>query len=161
MLPQKGSTPAPGGASFYVPNSRAVVRNLIHPDATNTLFVRLQFPAGSLTSLNGQPLGASDSVLVTLTPDAGDYAFTLGPSGLRFATGARPTATFFYGFYGDVSVASGSRYPTTGAFTAALNVWQETSLGRWQTASGSSSAGTDAVAGQLEAGGEFLLAARR
>ena len=161
VLAQKNTAPDPGSATFYVVNSRAVVRNLVHPDATSTPFVRLQFPAGSLESVSGQPVGASDSVLVTVTPDGSEYGFSVQPSGLRFASGARPTATLFYGFYGDVTVANGTKYTTASDYASALELWQESTIGRWQTTPSSGPSGTDAVAGEVVSGGQFLLAAPR
>jgi len=160
MLPLGSSAPAPAGVSFYVSNARSTTRNLIHNDGFNTLFARLQVPAGSLSSLDGAALGPNDSVLVTLSADAGVYGIRLSPEGLRFATLGGPTLTFSYAKYGDLSVASDSRYADQTAYANALDVWRETSLDRWVTTGGFGAALSD-ITTNLSQAGHYMVAASR
>jgi hypothetical protein len=95
----------PASVSFYVANSRAELRRLLHPDAFNSLYLQVEFPTNALASLSGTPLGPDDSVLVTLEPEPDGYGVTLRPSGLQFTSGRGPTASFVYAAYGDLSVA--------------------------------------------------------
>jgi hypothetical protein len=159
VLPLKAGTPAPAGSSFYVSNARATTRNLIHDDGFNTLFVRLEFPTGSLGSLDGAVLGLGDSVLVTVSPEPGLYGIRLGPEGLRFASLGRPLLTFSYARYGDLGVASGSsRYPDAATYARALEVWRESALDRWSSIGGSGTAGSDLRA-SLQQAGRYVAAA--
>ncbi len=161
VLPLQASAPPPGGTSFYVSNSRATSRNLIHSDGFNTLFARLEFPSGSLGSLDGRVLGLSDSVLVTVSPEPGVYGVRVGPTGLRFASLGRPLLTFSYARYGNLNVALGStRYPDAAAYARALEVWRESALDRWTSVGGSGTAGTELRASLQEAG-TYVAAAPR
>lgn len=162
VLAQAADAPAPGTASFWVTNAATRVRSLRHPDAFNTLYLELRFPAGSLDQLDGQPLGADDSVLVTVEPLAGGYGFSLSPDGLTFAAGAQPAALFAFGRYGDASVADGEpSFPDREAYLAALEVWRDVGLDAWSVARGSSAAGVDAMSASLDAAGRYWLAAAR
>lgn len=152
------AAPTPPAASFYVGNAGSTVRTLRHADAFNTLYLELRFAAGGLVSLNGQPLGAGDSVLVTVTPLAGGYGFTLAPAGLVFASGAAPTALFSFGRYADAGVADGI-FASRDAFVAALDVWAEVGVERWSVAAGSGSAGIDEIRATVAAPGRYWLAA--
>jgi hypothetical protein len=158
VLGLDAGAPAPAGASFWVTNAGATVRTLRHPDAFNTLYLELRFAAGGLASLDGQPLGSGDSVLVSITPLSGGYGFTLGPAGLAFAGDALPTALFSFGRYADPSVADGL-FPTSEAYVGALEVWRETGSDRWSVARGSSVAGIDEIRATVEAPGRYWLAA--
>jgi hypothetical protein len=159
VLPLQASAPPPGSISFYVSNARATTRNLIHSDGFNTLFARLEFPSGSLGSLDGRVLGLSDSVLVTASPEPGVYGVRLSPTGLRFASLGRPLLTFSYARYGNLSVASGStRYPDAAAYARALEVWRESALDRWSSIGGSGTAGTELRA-SLQQAGTYVAAA--
>ncbi len=160
ILPLSNSAPPPASLSFYVSNARTTTRNLIHNDGFNTLFARVEFPSGSLASLDGVTLGLGDSVQVTLSADPGSYGIQLAPEGLRFASLGKPLLTFSYARYGDLSVATGSRYPDPAAYASALEVWRETSLDRWSSVGGSGDAGND-VSGSLSQAGHYLVAARR
>jgi hypothetical protein len=162
ILPLKSDAPAPEALSFYVVNSRASVQLMLHPDQFNNLFLELQFSTGSLESVNGEPAGANDSVLVTVQPRPGVYGFTLSPAGLDFAESRRPRATFSFVRYGELSVADASpTYPDRAAYAAALEIWTETTVDRWLRLPQSSVAGSDAVAGLVVSGGDFVLAAPR
>jgi hypothetical protein len=160
ILPLSGTAPAPGSLSFYVSNARSRTVNLLHADGFNTLFATVEFPSGSLGSLNGVTLGLADSVLVTLSPDPGNYGVDLGPDGLRFASLGHPRLTFSYARYGDLSVATGSQYASATAYAAALEVWRETSLDLWSSVGGSGNTGND-VSASLSQGGRYLVAAPR
>jgi len=160
ILPLAGSAPAPASLSFYVSNARATTRNLIHGDGFNTLFARVQFPAGSLSTLDGTILGPGDSVPVTLRADAGIYGIRLGPDGLRFASAGQPTLTFSYVRYGNLSVAAGSRYADQSAYANALDIWREASLDRWVNTGGAGTALSDLTT-SLPQTGHYLVAAPR
>lgn len=160
MLPLGAGAPAPASASFYVSNARSTARNLIHNDGFNTLFARIQFPTGALSTLDGTTLGPNDSVLVTLSADAGVYGVRLSPEGLRFTTAGRPTLTFSYVRYGDLSVASGSRYADQTAYASALDVWRETSFDRWSDTRAAGTALSD-VTTSLPQAGHYAVAAPR
>ncbi len=160
MLPLGTGAPAPASASFYVSNARSTARNLIHNDGFNTLFARVQFATGSLFTLDGATLGPNDSVLVILSADAGVYGIRLEPEGLRFTNGGRPTLTFSYVRYGDLSVANGSRYADQSAYASALDVWREASFDRWSDTGGGGSALSD-ITTSLPQAGHYVVAAPR
>ncbi|MBI2615828.1 MAG: hypothetical protein HYW52_09175 [Gemmatimonadetes bacterium] len=160
ILPLGSSALAPASISFYVSNARATTRNLTHNDGFNTLFARVQFPSGSLSTLDGATLGLADSVPVTLSAAAGVYGIRLEPEGLRFASLGRPILTFSYVRYGDLSVANGSRYADQTAYASALDVWRETSFDRWTTAGGAGTALSD-ITTSLTQAGHYLVAAPR
>lgn len=157
VLDLQTTAPAPAAATFTVPNDRATVQTIRHPDPFNTLYLELRFPAGALQALNGAPLGAGDSVEVTVQPLAGGYGFTLSPSGLTF-TGSAPTALLSFGRYADAS-AGAAAFGDTDAYLAALELWTEVGLGRWAVARGSGPAGVDEVRASMDAPGSYLLAA--
>jgi hypothetical protein len=160
ILAMQDEAPQPVSASFWVYNSRQVVRRLVHPDAQLIPFLELTFPAGSLAELNGSPLANNDSTLVTVHPWPGQYGITLSPSGLSFTASAAPTAKFFFGFYADATVADqSSRYATYAEYAAALEIWRETTLALWRVAENSGSAGIDAVSARTVATAEYVLAA--
>lgn len=160
ILPLGSSAPPPPGASFYLSNARVTTHNLIHSDGFNTLFARVESPSGSLASLDGASLGLGDSVLATLSPDPGSYGIQVAPQGLRFAALGKPLLTFSYARYGDLSVATGSRYADPAAYAGALEVWRETSPDRWSSLGGSGTAGND-VKASLSQAGHYLVAAPR
>jgi hypothetical protein len=161
LLLQPGTPPAPA-AQFYVANNRLTTRNLVHLDAASNVFAQVRFPAGALATIGGAPAAASDSVLVTVQPEDGAYAVTVGATGVTFSAGSPPTVTFFYGRYGDFTASrTGSRYATATELAQALEVWREQSLGRYAVAAGSASAGTDALAATVSATGHYLVAAAR
>ena len=147
--------------SFYVANSRAATRRVLHPDAFNSLYLQVDFPTNALASLNGTPLGPTDSVVVTLEPEPGGYGITLRPSGLEFTGGSGPLATFVYAAYGDLAVADGSAtYATRAAYAAALGVWESVGPDRWQRIAGSTT-GNETVTARLPAPGTYRVAAPR
>ncbi len=160
ILPISSSAPPLASASFYVSNARTTTRNLIHNDGFNTLFARVEFPSGSLGSLDGTTLGLGDSVLVTLSAEAGRYGIQVTPEGLRFASLGKPLLTFSYARYGDLSVSTGTRYTDPAAYASALEVWREASPDRWSSIGGSGSAGNDVTA-SLSQAGHYLVAAPR
>jgi hypothetical protein len=152
------AAPAPAGASFYVANATTTTRTLRHPDATSTLYLELRFAPGALASLDGTALGPDDSVLVTVTPLAGAYGFTLSPDGLVFTEGLAPTAVFSFGRYADPSVADGL-FASREAYVDALDVWAEVGFDAWAVAPGSGPGGVDEVRGSTEVAGRYWLAA--
>ncbi len=160
ILPLGSGAPAPASVSFYVSNAHPTTRNLIHNDGFNTLFARVQFPTGSLSTLDDAALGSNDSVLVTLSADGGVYGIRLDPEGLRFTSLGRPSLTFSYVRYGDLSAASGSRYADQTAYAGALDVWRETSLDRWTSTGGAGTALSD-LSASLPQAGHYLVAAPR
>jgi hypothetical protein len=151
----------PASQAFWVANGQVTVRALRHGDQFNTLYAEVRFPAGSLASLNGAPLGPADSAQVTVTPTAGGYGLTLGPSGLAFAANAGPTVTFSYARYADVSVVQGSAYESVAAYTAALDVWEEATIGRWRRARASALLGGDQISAAIDAPSRVMVAAPR
>jgi hypothetical protein len=159
VLPFVAGTPVPTVTSFVVRNDQATVRRVLHPDQFNTLFVELSFPTGSLATLNGNPLGAGDSVTITVQPSAGSYEFILSPSGLEFASGAEPTARLLIA-YGNLAAGVG-RYPSQAEYAAALSVWLEVTPGRWQRLAPAGQAGLDEVGARLGDAGAFAVAAPR
>jgi len=161
VVQRQATAPAVLGATFWVANDRATVRRLQHQDAFNQLFAEIRFAPGALAALDGQPVGPTDSVLVTVEPSAGVYGLAIGPSGLTFASGSRPSVLFSFGRYGDLSVADGSSYTSREAYANALDIWEEIGFDRWQVASRSSAAGIDAVSASIVAAGEVVLAALR
>jgi hypothetical protein len=162
VLSQRTNAPAPASRSFWVLNSSSSVERFNHPDNFNTLYLELALPALSLASLNGVPLTDDDSVYVTVSPRPGSFGFTLAPSGIVFSSGASPTATFSFSVYGDAAGGSTSAlYPTSADFVAALDIWREVSVDRWQVAPGSRSPGIDTFMATVESSGQFVLAARR
>ena len=162
LLSQQPNAPEPPTVSFWVSNTRQSVERITHPDNFNTLYLQLEFPANSLESLNGSVLGANDSLFVTIDPRPDAYGFTMSPSGIEFVAGASPTATFSFSVYGDAtSGAISAAYGSSADFVAALEVWYEATVDRWEIAPGSGSAGADAVRASLESSGRFVLAATR
>lgn len=161
-LAQQASAPTPPSRSFWVSNTRSSVERINHPDAFNTLYLELTFPAHSLTSLDGSPLASTDSVYITAVPRPGAYGFTLSPSNIVFSSGASPSATFSFSVYGDASSGNTSQtYTSNAAFVAALDIWREVSVDRWQVAPSSRSPGIDSFVANIEASGQFVLAAPR
>lgn len=162
ILRQQAAAPAPGNETIWVVNSRPVTLNVLHPDAGNTLYLRIEFPSGSLDALGGTPLGPTDSVQVTVRPRSGEYGFSISPSGLVFATGALPRATLDYAVYGDRSVADGvPTYADRDAYSAALDIWTEVTSGQWGRTPSTAPIGVDAVEGRVEAAGNYVAAAPR
>jgi hypothetical protein len=162
FLPLQVGAPAPAPASFYVVNSRTVLHRVLHPDAFNSLYVEIRFPAAALAALNGTPLGSDDSVRVTLEPVPGAYGLTLRPAGLDFTPGGTPTVTVSFAAYGDLSGADGSpTYANRLEYAEALTLWEDGGIDRWQRVSGSGFTGNDAVSGRLPAPGTYRVAAPR
>jgi hypothetical protein len=162
VLPLAASAPPLFPVSFYVSNASPTFHAIRHADAFNTLYIELQFPAGCMSSLNGTPLSVTDSVLVTVEPRAGGYGFTLSPSGLVFTLGSTPSVTFSFARYADATVADTvPSFADRAAYLAALDVWQEVTVGRWRVARGSSPGGVDEIGAAVDVPGEFVLAAAR
>ena len=162
VLPLQAAAPAPSSANFWVYNERQTTHRLIHTDAVNNPYLELTFPTGSLLSLNGTPLGNSDSAFVTVDARPGHYGFTISPAGLSFQENAAPTARFFFAWYADGSIADASdKYQTPSAYAAALDIWWETTVDLWRVAASSRPDGTDIVAATVGATGEYVLAAPR
>ncbi len=162
ILPLQAGAPAPGSTSFWVYNARPTTHRLVHADAVNNPYLELTFPAGSLLSLDGAPLGGGGSALVTVDARPGHYGFTISPAGLSFQDDAAPTARFFFAWYADGSIAdASSKYDTPSEYAAALNIWWETTVDLWRVAASSRPDGTDIVAAIIEATGEYVLAAPR
>jgi hypothetical protein len=162
ILPQQAAAPPVDLVSFWVYNSRLTARQLVHAGGFNIPYLELSFPAQALVSLNGQPLSDNDSVRVTVQPRAGEYGFILSPANLLFDESRSPTATFFFGIYGDASVGEvSSSYASANDYVAALDIWFEITIDQWSIAPASGPAGNDAVAAALQSSGEYLLAAPR
>lgn len=161
VLVLQGSAPAPAGAQFMLRNNAPLTRNFSHPDNALTPYLRLTFPSGSTATVGGAAAGANDSVLVTVQHVAGTYGFTLSTSpAATFSSGNAPSATFFFGTYGDFTGSrAGSRYTTNNEFAQALGLWREESFDRFSEVPGSGPAGTDGVAGSLQGSGSYLAAA--
>ncbi len=160
ILPLAAGAPEPGGVSFYASNAHPTTRSLIHPDGFNTLFAQVTIPAGGLASLDGTPLGPTDSVLVTFAADPGIYGVRLAPEGLQFAASAAVTLTLSYVKYGDLTVAAGSRYADAAAYESALATWHETSPDAWSQMGGAGAPGSD-VRASLSQAGHYVAAAPR
>jgi hypothetical protein len=157
---QAGAAPV-APATFWVYNDRLVTRSLNHQDAQVNPYLRIEFPPGCLSRLDGRQLSVDDSVQVTVEPGSGEYGMVLSPAGLEF-TLETPTVTFFYGRYADLSAVTGDpSFPTEQAYLNALEVWQEATVGQWRVARGSSTAGLDALGAAVDAPGELLVAAAR
>lgn len=164
ILPLQSTAPAPATVSRRIavggPTTQVIA--LTHQDQFLTPFAEVTFPPGSIVALNGAALGSGDSVLVTVQARGGEYGVTVSPSGLEFSGNNPPSVRFRYGRYGDFSVIQGSpTYADPQAYAAALEVWDEATLGRWRMAPGSGPSGTDAVGASLTGPGSVLVAARR
>jgi hypothetical protein len=160
-LPLQAGAPLVPSRTFWVYNSRPVSQVLSHDEPEANTYLRIEFPPGCLSRLNGTQLTMTDSVQVTVDARPGGYGLTLSPAGLEF-TLETPAVTFFYGRYADLSVIDGEpSFPDETAYLQALEIWEEASLGRWRVARASGPAGVDAVAAALDAPGELLVAARR
>ncbi len=153
-------TSAPAAATFSVSNMNVTVRVIVHDDQFNTPFLTLQFPASCVESVAGQSLGQGESASVTAAPTSGLYGFTLSPSSLILTDGCGSTAEFSFGRYADLSVADGSStYLDRAAYAAALELWRETGPDRWEIVPQSGPSGNDAIEGNMEASGSYVLAA--
>ncbi len=162
ILPLQGSAPVPAAATFNVSNMTATVRVIVHDDQFNTPFLTLEFPAGCVESVAGQSLGQGESASLTAAPTSGLYGFTLSPSSLILTDGCGSTAKFSFGRYADLGVADGSAtYLDRAAYAAALELWRETGLDRWEIVPQSGPSGNDAIEGNMEASGSYVLAAPR
>ncbi len=162
ILPLQISAPAPAAATFSVSNMAATVQVIVHDDQFNTPFLTLAFPAGCVESVAGQSLGQGESASVTAAPTSGLYGFTLSPTSLILTDGCGSTAKFSFGRYADLSVADGSStYLDRAAYAAALELWRETGPDRWKIVPQSGPSGNDAIEGNMEASGSYVLAAPR
>jgi hypothetical protein len=149
-------------SAFFAYNSRLITERLLHNDPANTLFLQLNVPAGTLSSLNGVPLALQDSVLMTVEPATGIYGFTVSPSGLTFTLSQVPTARVSFALYGDFSVVDDSpTYGSAGEYAAALQFWFEVTPGRWRPVTASRLSGADAVDGPIDEVGVYVIAAPR
>ncbi|MSR06366.1 MAG: hypothetical protein EXR93_04745 [Gemmatimonadetes bacterium] len=164
LLLMQSNAPQPPSASMYAVNSRVATRTISHPDAANTPFAQVSFPAGSITTLNGTRAATTDSVLIGLAPETGAYGLAISLSGATLSSTNPPTVTFFYGRYADFTASrAGSRYAGTSELASALEVWAEDQLG-YRVASGTASAGTasagtDAIRASVTSSGHYLVAA--
>ncbi len=155
-------TSAPAAATFGVSNMNVTVRVIVHDDQFNTPFLTLKFPASCVESVAGQSLGQGESASVTAAPTSGLHGFTLSPSSLILTDGCGSTAEFSFGRYADLSVADGSStYLDRAAYAAALELWRETGPDRWEIVPQSGPSGNDAIEGNMEASGSYVLAAPR
>ncbi len=162
ILPLQASAPALAAAIFSVSNTDATVSIIVHDDQFNTPFLTLEFPAGCVESVAGQSLGQGESASVTAAPTSGQYGFTLSPSSLILTDGCGSTAKFSFGRYADLGVADGSStYLDRAAYAAALELWRETGADRWEIVPQSGPSGNDAIEGNMEASGSYVLAAPR
>lgn len=162
ILPTQAAAPTVPPSSFFASNARLTTERLLHSDPTNTLFMQLNVPARTLSSLNGIPLTLQDSVLLTVQPTAGIYGFTLSPSGLAFTLGEVPTARISFAVYGDFTVVDDSpSYESASQYAAALQFWLEVTPGRWRPVTASRLSGTGAVEGPIDQPGIYVVAAPR
>lgn len=160
-LPLQAGAPEVLPTSFWVYNGKSVSQVLRHTDQALNAYLRIDFPSGCLSRLDGRALTVTDSVRVTVVPRAGGYGLTLSPAGLEF-TLETPVVTFFYGRYADPSVADGEpSFPDRASYLAALEVWEEVTIDRWRVARASGPAGVDAIAAAVDAPGELVVAAAR
>jgi hypothetical protein len=134
---------------------------LVHTDLAGTVFADFTFTPFSILSLDGNFVCDTCTVAVTVTVQPRAYAFSVGPSGIRFDAANQPTMAVSYGKYGDLSVFdSSARYPDTTAFKAALELWHERHAAAWYLASGSGPGpGASQVSAALEGPGNYLVAA--
>jgi hypothetical protein len=134
---------------------------VVHTDASGTVFAELTFTPFSILSLDGQFVCDTCTVAVTVTAQPGTYFFSVGPSGIRFDAANQPTMTVSFGTYGDLSVFdSSARYADAAAFQAALELWHERRVGAWYLTSGSGPGpGVSQVSAALEGPGNYLVAA--
>ncbi len=162
ILPMQVGAPEPAPVSFWVHNDRSTIQRLVHPDAVSAPYLELSFPAGSLLSLNGAPLGGTDSALISVDARPGHYGFTISPAGLAFQESAAPTVKIWYGWYADASIADQSdKYDSANEYAAALEIWLEITVDLWRVSAGSRSDGTDRTAATVEETGQYVLAAPR
>ncbi len=162
VLPLRSEAPEPATTSFWVFNSQQTTHLLLHADDFNTPYLELVFAANSVRSAAGTALGSADSVWVTVDPWPGAYGFSLTPTDLEFSANAAPVATFFFGLYGDASVASTTpTYTDPAAYVASLAVWHEIDLDGWRVVAGSHTVGPDVVSSSVSEPGEYALAAVR
>jgi hypothetical protein len=162
ILLQQSNAPAPTAKTFWVANSRQTIVRINHPDNFNTLFLELEFPAQSITSLNGAPLSATDSLRITVDPRSAEYGFVLSPPGVVFTAGSTPAATFSFSVYGDAGASNNpATYESSAEYVAALRIWREVTVDEWQIALNSSITGVDEIGARLETSGRFVLAAPR
>jgi len=158
---QTAGRPVTPGTAFVKNGTETFVR-AIHNDQFRTLYLEVRFSPGSLASVDGQPLGMADSVLLVLEPALDVYGATVSPSDLAFTAATLPHATFTFASYGDLSVADGSsRYASRSAYADALALWYEGTPGRWERVTGSGFTGNDAVSGSLRRPGTYVVAAPR
>lgn len=160
ILRLQGAAPAPQPASFVVSNARRTVGRLTHDDGFNTLYVELDFPAGSLEALDGSPLGPEDSLAVAVSPRGGEYGMTLSPAGLELGSGV--SMSFFFGSYADPMTLGGSTsYASWAEFVKVLAVWEEVTPGLWRRVGGSGVTPADEATAPLSEAGTFVVAAPR
>ncbi len=162
VLSLRAGAPRVTPRSFWISNTRRTIERVEHSDNFNTTFLEIEFPSGSIESLNGVPLAIGDSLMITISPQSGEYGFTVSPPGIIFSSNSTPSVTVFFGAYGDASVGTSSgSYANTTDFLEALDIWREQSVDLWIIERNSASAGTDAWEARVEASGRFLLAAPR
>lgn len=160
VLGLQRTAPAPTSATKWISNQSGGTLLLTHPDGNLTLYAQVDFPPDALSTLNGQRLTTTDSVLVTVTPRTDGYGITLSPNSLSFTLGNTPMVTFAFARYADPSVATGdATYPDVQSYVSALGVWYETTIDHWTLASGSGSIGNDEVSAGIDQPGTFVLAA--
>ena len=158
----QATAPAVPPSSFFAYNSGPTTERLLHSDPANTLFMQLNVPARTLSSLNDVPLTLQDSVRLTVQPTTGIYGFTLSPSGLAFTLGEVPTARVSFAVYGDFTVVDDSpSYESAGQYAAALQFWFEVTPDRWRPVTSSRLSGTGAVEGPIDRPGIYVVAAPR
>jgi len=154
------TAPPPGSTVVAVKNSQTRTIHITHSDSTQTTFLDLTFPAGSMVQNGNLLVCDTCTVSVAITPTAGVYGFTLGPPGLVFRSSSTPTVTVSYGKYADFSVRDSSTlYPTQQAFDQALALWYEATPGMWTPTRNSGHSGSAMVSAAIDAPGAHLLAA--
>lgn len=143
-----------------VPNGRLTRDTLKFTDSTGTLFALITFTPFSILSVDGHVVGDT-TIAVTVSVQAGQYFFSVGPSGIRFDVANQPSITLSYARYGSLAVFdSSTRYADTTAFKTALELWHERRAGAWYLASGSGPGpGAGQVSAALEGPGNYLVAA--
>lgn len=160
-LPRTDSAPPPI-AVLSVKNNQIQSFDVRHSDSTTTLFATFTFTPRSIVRAGGVLVCDTCTVVVTVTPTAGVYGFTIGPATLVFSGSNTPTVRLSWGVYGDLSVWSTSpRYASAAAYGQALELWYERTPGAWaETRANTQPAPATNLAG-LEQPGPHVLAALR
>jgi hypothetical protein len=162
VLDLQSTAPPVSSVTKWISNQSGGTILLTHADGNLTVYAEVDFPPNALSSVNGQRLTTTDSVLINVTPRTDGYGITISPSGLEFTLSDIPTVTFSFARYADPSAgASDPTYGDVNAYVNALDVWFETSVDAWNRANGSGSVGADEISAGVDQPGTFVIAAPR